>query len=142
MIMLASAEAELKACAGRCRFEGFHDWEALPKFYAAADFLCAPSRHDGWGLIVPEALASGLPVITTENTGSGVEFIKSGKNGWLIQAGSESQLLGALRKAARISDVELQTMSQHATTSVNAHSLDHGVARFHAAADAAIQNWQ
>jgi glycosyltransferase involved in cell wall biosynthesis len=33
-----------------------------------AQFLCVPSRHDGWGLVVPEGLASGLPIIATNRT--------------------------------------------------------------------------
>ena len=52
------------------KFVGFRDWDELPGEYAQADILCVPSRHDGWGLVVPEGMAAGLPVISTAETGA------------------------------------------------------------------------
>ena len=44
----------------RVEFAGFKDWHELPGEYSSADVLCVPSRYDGWGLVVPEGLASGF----------------------------------------------------------------------------------
>ena len=44
---------ELASC-DRVEWVGFKDWDELPAVYASAQFLCVPSRHDGWGLVVPE----------------------------------------------------------------------------------------
>src|ERR1700751_4608744 len=74
-------------------FVGFRDWDELPREYAAANMLCVPSRYDGWGLVVPEGLAAGLPVIATDRMGAALEFVESGRNGWLIRAGGEEALL-------------------------------------------------
>lgn len=41
----------------------------LPQFYAQADALVLASREDGFGMVIPQALASGLPVICTDRTG-------------------------------------------------------------------------
>jgi glycosyltransferase involved in cell wall biosynthesis len=38
---------------------------------------------------VPEGLAAGLPVIGTHQTGAAVEFIRPGRNGWLIPENDE-----------------------------------------------------
>src|SRR5207247_1853601 len=54
--------SRLEDLGKRVTFAGFQSWEKLPQYYAEADVLVAPSRHDGWALVVPEALASGLPV--------------------------------------------------------------------------------
>jgi glycosyltransferase involved in cell wall biosynthesis/peptidoglycan/xylan/chitin deacetylase (PgdA/CDA1 family) len=43
-----------------------------------------PSRWDGWGMVVPEALAAGLPVISTDRVISAHEFILNGRNGFVI----------------------------------------------------------
>jgi glycosyltransferase involved in cell wall biosynthesis/peptidoglycan/xylan/chitin deacetylase (PgdA/CDA1 family) len=43
-----------------------------------------PSRWDGWGMVVPEALAAGLPVISTDQVIAAHEFIQNGVNGFLI----------------------------------------------------------
>jgi glycosyltransferase involved in cell wall biosynthesis len=111
-------------------FVGFKDWNALPELYASADVLCVPSRYDGWGLVVPEGLASGLPVIATDRMGAGLEFIRTGENGWLIPAGDEDAILGAMREAAGLPQAELAQMGKRAQESVSEHTLSHGVERF------------
>lgn len=82
----------------RVYFHGFRQWHELPHFYADADILCAPSRHDGWGLIVPEGLAAGLLVISTDRTGAALDLIKP-DIGWLIKAGRLEPLVAALKSA-------------------------------------------
>lgn len=51
--------------------------------YCAADLLVFPSRFDPWGLAVTEALACGLPVLCSVETGSSVAVVE-GRNGRLI----------------------------------------------------------
>ncbi|MDX6500283.1 MAG: hypothetical protein QOG23_3543 [Blastocatellia bacterium] len=50
-----------------------------------ADLLVFPSVAEGFGLVIGEAMASGIPVLTTRNTG-GVELITDGCDGWLVSA--------------------------------------------------------
>lgn len=56
----------------------------LEEFYKAADIFVLPTRHDEWALVVNEALAKGLPIITTNRCGAGLEIIKNYKNGFLV----------------------------------------------------------
>lgn len=114
----------------RVEFVGFKDWSALPDLYASADVLCVPSRYDGWGLVVPEGLASGLPVIATDRMGAALEFIRTRENGWLIPAGDEDAILSAMREAVSISESALGQMGRRASRSVSEHTLGHGVDRF------------
>ena len=111
-------------------FAGFKDWDELPELYSSADVLCVPSRYDGWGLVVPEGLASALPVIATDRMGAALEFIETGVNGWLIPAGDETALLHAMRKAALLTNAELAERSRCARETVREHTLQHGSARF------------
>jgi glycosyltransferase involved in cell wall biosynthesis len=120
----------------RVEFVGFKDWNELPGEYARADVLCVPSRYDGWGLVVPEGLAAGLPVIATDRMGAALEFIESGHNGWLIRAGDEEALLSAMREAAT---VRLDEMSERVRDSVSGHSLQHGASRFASFAQQSVQ---
>jgi glycosyltransferase involved in cell wall biosynthesis len=85
--------------ASKIEFLGFRQWQELPTVYAQADVLCAPSRYDGWGLIVPEGLAAGMPVIATDMMGAARELITQ-QNGWLIRADDVEALYRALREAA------------------------------------------
>jgi glycosyltransferase involved in cell wall biosynthesis len=117
----------LRPVSERVEFVGFRDWDELPAEYAAADVLCVPSRYDGWGLVVPEGLASGLPVIATDRMGAALEFVETGRNGWLIRAGDEGALLDAMREAASLPLAEL---SCRARESVSEHTLRNGAMRF------------
>jgi glycosyltransferase involved in cell wall biosynthesis len=135
-------EQTLRTVYNRVEFLGFKDWSALPACYGGANVLCVPSRYDGWGLVVPEGLASGLPVIGTAFMGAAVEFLKNGDNGWLVPAGDENALLAAMREAAELPEAKLAIMSRHARESVAEHSLQHGAERFIRAAYDAVRNWE
>jgi len=52
-------------------------------FYRAADFFVLPTRHDPCSLVVLEALAMGLPVITTAANGAS-EIMSDGREGFVI----------------------------------------------------------
>lgn len=65
--------------------EGFKTETEVKKYYRAADIFVLPTREDIWGLVVNEAMAVGLPVITTDQCGAGVELIRNGVNGYCIE---------------------------------------------------------
>jgi UDP-glucose:(heptosyl)LPS alpha-1,3-glucosyltransferase len=52
--------------------------------YQAADIFVMPTLYEGWSLVIGEALASGLPVITTHSAGSS-DLIRPGHNGFLLE---------------------------------------------------------
>lgn len=56
--------------------------DPLP-YYAAADVFVLPSYYDPFGLVVLEAAACGLPVITTRSTGAS-ELLRDGREGYLL----------------------------------------------------------
>ena len=64
--------------------EGFKSEQEVRKYYQAADVFVLPTREDIWGLVVNEAMASGLPVITTDQCGAGLELIENGENGYVV----------------------------------------------------------
>lgn len=74
-------EADLRAaCAARPRasFAGFLNQTEISRAYAAADCLVLPSDHtETWGLVVNEALASGLPCIVSDACGCAEDFSAS-----------------------------------------------------------------
>lgn len=128
----------LRPVSERVEFVGFKDWGELPAEYAAADVLCVPSRYDGWGLVVPEGLASGLPVIATDRMGAALEFVETSRNGWLIRAGDEEALLKAMREATVM---PLGEMSCRARESVREHSLQNGAMRFFEYGQRVMSQW-
>ena len=135
--MEARLKRELAAC-DRVAWVGFKDWNDLPAVYESAQFLCVPSRHDGWGLVVPEGLASALPTIATNRTGAAIDLIETRRNGWLIAAGDEQALYHAMAQAATLSETDWHAMSRHARASVATHSLQDGATRLLDGVDAAV----
>ncbi len=65
-------------------FVGFQKKEDLVKYYRAADVFSLPTREDIWGLVINEAMAYGLPVITTDKCVAGLELIQDGINGYIV----------------------------------------------------------
>jgi len=55
----------------------------LRPYYAAADVFVLPTRHDAFGLVITEAMASGLPVIVTSEAGA-AELITHGEDGYVL----------------------------------------------------------
>lgn len=66
--------------------------EELNLYYRAADMFVLPTREDIWGLVINEAMAAGLPVITTDRCGAGLELVKNGVNGYLVPVGDSDML--------------------------------------------------
>jgi glycosyltransferase involved in cell wall biosynthesis len=133
-------KSRLASLSSRVRFHGFKQWHELATVYAQADVLVVPSRYDGWGLVVPEGLAAGMPVISTYSTGSARELIDP-DNGWLIAAGDGEALLSAMRSAATLDADRRKAMSCHARQVAKSQDIDSGVRRFAQMAKMTVATW-
>lgn len=74
--------------------------EDLLDVYAAADVFVLPSLKEPWGLVVNEAMASGLPVIATDAVGCADDLIESGVTGLIVPAGKLTALVEAMERLA------------------------------------------
>jgi glycosyltransferase involved in cell wall biosynthesis len=63
-------------------FKGAHPQKQLYKLFSQGSIFCFPSLSDGFGLVVSQAMACGLPVIVTENTGA--KDIVNDNNGFIV----------------------------------------------------------
>jgi glycosyltransferase involved in cell wall biosynthesis len=80
------------------RFAGFRNQSELPRFFQLADVFVLPSRHEPWGLIVNEAMASGCPVIVSTDVGCHADLITDGVEGCVFPVGDIRALTQALRQ--------------------------------------------
>lgn len=78
-------------------FLDFQPKDHLAKFYKAADLFVLPTREDIWGLVINEALAYGLPTITTDRCVAGLELIENGVNGYIVPVEEETALAEKIR---------------------------------------------
>lgn len=67
--------------------------------YGKSNVLVHPSLADGFGYVVAEAMASGIPVIVTRSTGA-AELVEDGKNGYVVPAGDRDAIADRLRHLA------------------------------------------
>jgi UDP-glucose:(heptosyl)LPS alpha-1,3-glucosyltransferase len=86
--------AEALGVSDRIQYAGTTD--EPEKFYAAADIFCFPSYYDPCANVVLEALACGLPVVTSTTNGSG-EIITQGKEGYVVEPDDAEALAAAIR---------------------------------------------
>lgn len=87
----------------RVIFLGFKD--DLPDIYSGCDLFVFPSLYDGFGLVVIEAMASGLPVLVSKYAGAS-EIIEDGKNGVIFKnpkdVESLSEIILGLKKDRKL----------------------------------------
>lgn len=69
----------------------------LEKYYLAADIFVHPTREDIWGLVINEAMAKGLPVVTTDHCVAGLELIKQ-ETGRIVPINNIDLLVNAIKE--------------------------------------------
>ncbi len=75
---------------------GFCQPDSLKHVYGAAGALILPSVYEPWGVVVAEAMASGLPVIASSACGSSVELIRDNYNGFVYDSTRVDELVERL----------------------------------------------
>lgn len=76
--------------------EGGVPYDDIYKYYAIADVYFLPTIEDNWSLVVPEAMACGLPVATSIYNGCHVELIHEGENGITFDTFNQDSMVKAL----------------------------------------------
>ncbi len=135
-------ERLLRPLGPRVHFHDFVHWDDLPRFYAQGDVLCAPSRYDGWGLVIPEGMAAGMPIIATDRMGSALELLEPGRNGWRVRANDEDHLYQALVEAVEIAPARRVSMGLAAQARSAQQDISEGVRRFSLAIEGTMTNWR
>lgn len=68
--------------ADKVLFPGFKQYQDLPIYYGLASLYIQASTSEQWGLVVNEAMASGLPVLVSERCGCAPDLVRNGVNGY------------------------------------------------------------
>lgn len=89
-------ELQRKFNLTQVHFEGFKTKDELADYFKAADLFVHPTREDIWGLVINEAMAYGLPVVTTNKCVAGMELIAD--KDCLIDTDSPKQLKAIMDK--------------------------------------------
>jgi glycosyltransferase involved in cell wall biosynthesis len=90
---------------GRVRFPGYVGQDDVRQLFADADVFCLPSFSEGLPVVLMEAMAMQVAVVTTRITGV-PELVDDGESGLLVTPGREDELLAALERV--VSDADLR----------------------------------
>ena len=91
-------ELKQALCAENVQFVEFKKPKELKRYYQAADLFILPTREDIWGLVINEAMANALPVITTDRCVAGLELVRNGENGYIVPVEDVSATVEAIEK--------------------------------------------
>lgn len=78
-------------------FIDYKNKDELSNYYKAADLFVLPTRSDAWGLVINEAMAVGLPIVTTNKCIAGLELIKNHINGFIVEADEPYELYNRMK---------------------------------------------
>ena len=90
------AEEKLK---GRVVFHGGANPSEIPALLKEGDVLVHASKREGLARVLVQALAEGIPVVTT-NAGGAAEIVQNGVNGYLVPIGDTNALGSVLARLA------------------------------------------
>ncbi len=103
----------------RARYLGPVPDEELPELYRGALFFVLPSDEEGFGLVLVEAMASGLPVVSTDCGGPG-EIVVHGKTGFLVPRDDAGAMTRAMVRLLESPDLR-RRMGHEARTRAEEH---------------------
>jgi glycosyltransferase involved in cell wall biosynthesis len=101
-----SAHTELvqlatKITPGEVYFPGFVHREQLAAYYGLAEAFVFPSHTDTWGMVVNEAMACSLPIISSDAAGCTADLVQENWNGRVVRRGDVAQIASAMADLAR-----------------------------------------
>jgi glycosyltransferase involved in cell wall biosynthesis len=113
----------------RVRLHGFLPFPDRIKAYVDAHVLILPSTHDGWGAVVHEAMARGMPVISSSRVGAAYDLIEDGQNGVMVERNDVDSYSRAMLSFTRWPD-KIQVFGARARATASRYTPQWGVQTF------------
>jgi glycosyltransferase involved in cell wall biosynthesis len=116
---------EARGCSN-IHFLPFQNQSKMPAIYRSADVFVLPSDGPGetWGLSVNEAMACGLPIITSDKVGCAVDLVMENVNGYIFESGKQEKLVEKLSFCAAKNKAELKSMGDASISIINDWSFE------------------
>ena len=108
---------------GTVKVSLFVQKEQLAEFYALADAFVFPTHSDPWGLVVNEAMASGLPVIASNVAGCVSDLVEDGWNGFIVPVSDVRRICSSMELLAKGNDLRGQ-MGERSLQRIQEYSPD------------------
>jgi glycosyltransferase involved in cell wall biosynthesis len=101
---------------------GFIQYGILPFYYGLATALIMPSMTDQWGLVVNEAMASGLPVLVSTGAGAAQDLVAHGVNGYTFNPFCVEELAQQMLALSDAPDTRIKEMGAASQAIIEAYT--------------------
>ncbi len=137
--------SELESLIGELKIEakvvmpGFKQYDELPIYYGLAEAFILPSLEEQWGLVVNEAMASGLPVMVSSHCNCTVELVQP-RNGFTFDPKDSEALVNVMEQFSKLTAAEREAMGAASREIISGFSTARFAESVWAAAAAAIEH--
>ena len=119
---------------------GFKQYKDLPVYYSLAKCYIQASTLEQWGLVVNEAMASGLPVLISNKVGCAIDLVKEGENGWTFDPFSAEKMSKCLLRMHKLSQEQRCIMGKRSEDIISEWGLDRFSKNLFLAAQAGLEH--
>lgn len=102
-------------------FLGYKDKREVFKYYQMADVFFLPTREDIWGLVINEAMANGLPIISSDGAISALELLPKS---CLYKVNDEKKFINLIKKYSKKSNKELQLEGKNNQERIKKYTIE------------------
>lgn len=119
---------------------GAIDYDHIAPYYKIADCFIIPTLEDNWSLVVPEAMACGLPIATSIYNGCYPELVHP-NNGWIFDPLKQESIINVLNQIINAQD-QLKSMGKKSMDIVSKQTAEHAASSIMKAINIAIKRHQ
>jgi glycosyltransferase involved in cell wall biosynthesis len=105
-------------------FAGPQFGDNLCMHYSLANAVIVPSLRDPWGLVINEAMATGLPVLVSRGCGAAKTLVQEGENGWTFAPEDSNSLTELMLRTTLLTPAIRKAMGQKSKEIISLWSLD------------------
>lgn len=109
-------------------FAGTFEPQGMPAVWRDHGVLVFPTLADEWGMVVDEAMHSGLPVLASVHAQATLALVTEGVNGWRCDPEDEADLYAAIDRVMLACDAALDRMAEQARAGVASRTPQHSAA--------------
>jgi 1,2-diacylglycerol 3-alpha-glucosyltransferase len=137
-------KSDLRSLISELRLErsvimpGFKQYDELPVYYALANAFVHASTSEQWGLVVNEAMASGLTVLISNRCGCAQDLVSEGINGWTFDPFNVNGMAEGMIRLASLRVEERQSLGKQSYERIQLYSPTYFAAGLSQAVECAL----